>query len=131
MSGTVAVDIGTSGIRAQAIDGDGRPIRTCITSHNPVPGANVMDHMSFAIGYGEDLAHRLITGTVRELCNRLGVPSPDRVAVCGNPIQLSFFENIGIKDLAYAGENKLRSENVAPLERRGHIADGEDLGLPG
>ena len=90
-----------------------------------------MDHMSFAIEYGERLAHELILGSVHELCDRLGVPSPDRIAVCGNPIQLSFFEDIGIKDLAYAGENKLRSENVVPLERRGHVTDGGPLGFPG
>ncbi len=131
MGGTVAVDIGTSGIRAQALSDDGGPLRTCITSRNPIPGANVMDHMSFAIDYGEGLAHSLLVDAVHSLCTELKVPSPDRIAVCGNPIQLSLFEGISIKDLAYAGENKLRSEKVEPIERRGHIADGERFGFPG
>jgi methylamine methyltransferase corrinoid activation protein len=28
----------------------------------------------------------------------------ERLAVCGNPIQLSLFQNIEIRDLAYAGK---------------------------
>ena len=52
----VAVDLGTSGYRAQKIDMDTREIkRTVITLRNPLPGANVMDHMDFAIRYGRIL----------------------------------------------------------------------------
>ena len=54
----VAIDLGTSGYRAQKIDLDTEEIRrTVITLRNPLPGANVMDHMDFAIHYGQDLAH--------------------------------------------------------------------------
>ena len=95
----LAVDIGTSGIRAQLLDLDTRRVvRTCITTRNPIPGANIMDHMSFAIQYGEDLAHSLIADACRQLVSAL---KPDRLvqmAVCGNPIQLSLFEGIGISD---------------------------------
>jgi uncharacterized 2Fe-2S/4Fe-4S cluster protein (DUF4445 family) len=48
MSYGVAIDLGTSGYRAQKIDLDTEEIRrTVITLRNPLPGANVMDHMGF------------------------------------------------------------------------------------
>ena len=60
MSYGVAVDLGTSGYRAQKINLDTKEIkRTAITLRNPLPGANVMNHVDFAIRYGEDLAHGL------------------------------------------------------------------------
>ncbi len=132
MTQAVAIDIGTSGIRAQLLDlGDGRVLRTCMTDRNPIPGANVMDHMSFAIEYGLDLAHSIMLSAVHDLVDRLSPADLRRIAVCGNPIQLSIFEGIDIRDLAYAGENKLRTENVERLDRKGHIIDGGPLGFPG
>ena len=128
----LAIDIGTSGIRAQLLDLETRRVvRTCITTRNPIPGANVMDHMSFAIQYGEELAHSLIADACRQLISAL---KPDRLvqmAVCGNPIQLSLFEGIGISDLAYAGDNKIRNEGIERRDRRGHVTDGAFLGYPG
>ncbi|MBR5999330.1 MAG: methylamine methyltransferase corrinoid protein reductive activase [Candidatus Methanomethylophilaceae archaeon] len=132
MAQAIAIDIGTSGIRAQLLDlGDGKVLRTCMTDRNPIPGANVMDHMSFAIDYGLDLAHSIMIEAVRDLVDRLSPTDLTRIAVCGNPIQLSLFEGIDIRDLAYAGESKLRSEGVERIDRIGHIRDGGDLGFPG
>jgi uncharacterized 2Fe-2S/4Fe-4S cluster protein (DUF4445 family) len=42
----VAIDLGTSGFRAQKIDLEsGKIKKTVITLRNPLPGANVMDHL--------------------------------------------------------------------------------------
>ncbi|MBO4502675.1 MAG: methylamine methyltransferase corrinoid protein reductive activase [Candidatus Methanomethylophilus sp.] len=127
----VAIDIGTSGIRAQLLDIDtGKVLRTRVTTRNPVPGANVMDHMSFAIQYGEDLAHSIVADACRQLIAALGPDDLVRVAVCGNPIQLSLFEGISIKDLAYAGDNMIDGHGIQRLDRKGHIVKGGFLGYP-
>jgi methylamine methyltransferase corrinoid protein reductive activase len=132
MEQAIALDSGTSGIRGQLLDlGDGQVIRTCITSRNPVPGANVMDHMSFAIDCGADLAHGILLSAVRDVVSKLHPERLERLSVCGNPIQLSLFEGLDIRDLAYAGDNKLRSENVSRIDRKGHTLDGASLGFPG
>jgi len=74
----VAVDLGTSGYRAQKIDLDKEEIRrTVITLRNPLPGANVMDHMDFAIHYGQDLAHGLSINAVKNLFQALDVKSEE------------------------------------------------------
>ena len=128
----IALDIGTSGIRGQLLDLDARKVvRTCITTRNPIPGCNVMDHMSFAIQYGQELAHRVLVDAVRQIISKLSPDHLVRIAVCGNPIQLSLFEGIDIRDLAYAGENKLQMEGIQRLDRKGHVADGGFLGYPG
>jgi len=128
----IALDIGTSGIRGQLLDLDSHSVvRTCITTRNPIPGCNVMDHMSFAIQYGQELAHQILTDAIRQIITKLTSDAPIRIAVCGNPIQLSLFEGIDIRDLAYAGENKLKLEGVERKDRKGHIADGEIIGMPG
>lgn len=105
----VAIDIGTSGIRAQKIDLDTGDIqKTVITLRNPLPGANVMDHLDFAITYGLDLAQGLHVNAVKHVIETLGVKPEEleRMSICGNPIQLSIFQGIPIDDLAYAGERK-------------------------
>ena len=107
----IALDLGTSGIRGQAIDLESKEIlSTVITSRHPLPGANIMDQMNFAIEAGQDITHDIHISAVNQVISALGVPleSCERLAVCGNPIQLSFFEEIEIRDLAYAGENKKR-----------------------
>jgi len=72
---------------------------------HPLPGGNVMDHLDFAITTGEDVAHAVIVETVRRMFQRFDadLSKVGRLAVCGNPIQLSLFQNIEIRDLAYAG----------------------------
>lgn len=126
----VAVDLGTSGYRAQKIDMDTREIkRTVITLRNPLPGANVMDHMDFAIRYGQDLAHGLSVNAVKTLLQTLDVPSEelDRISICGNPIQLSIFQGITIEDLAYAGERKKKKYNIQEQTRNARIIPSSEI----
>ena len=131
MAQGIAVDIGTSGIRGQLLDlVTGKVIRTCITTRNPIPGSNVMDHMTFALNYGLESAHRILISAVMEVMDQLRPADLFRMSVCGNPIQLSIFEGIDIRDLAYAGENKKRNENVPIIERTGHVINGTSIGMP-
>jgi uncharacterized 2Fe-2S/4Fe-4S cluster protein (DUF4445 family) len=111
----VAVDLGTSGYRAQKIDLDTEEIRrTAITLRNPLPGANVMNHVDFAIQYGQDLAHGLSINAVTNLIQALDVErgEVERISICGNPIHLSIFQGISIEDLAYAGERKKKKYDI-------------------
>lgn len=126
----IAVDIGTSGVRGQLLDlGTGEVVRTCVTTHNPLPGANVMDHLSFAIERGPGLASEILSDTIRELIAHLRPDRLERLSVCGNPIQLSLFTRTEIRDLAYAGANKLAGENVGNVDRSGRIISGDEVGL--
>lgn len=126
----VAIDIGTSGIRAQKIDLDNGEIKkTVITLRNPIPGANVMDHLDFAITYGLELAHGLHVNAVRKVIEALGVEAEElqRMAICGNPIQLSIFQGIPIEDLAYAGERKKEKLNIKEQNRDARIIDCSEI----
>ena len=126
----IALDIGTSGIRGQLLDiPSGRILRTSILSRNPLPGSNVMDHLTFAIDHGAELARSILLDSVNYIISSLGPKDLRTVSVCGNPIQLSLFEGIEIRDLAYAGENKIRNDNIIPAERKGHIVPGNTIGL--
>ena len=70
----VAIDLGTSGFRAHKIDLEsGKIKKTVITLRNPLPGANVMDHLDFAIRYGLDKAHELSITAVKNILAELGV----------------------------------------------------------
>lgn len=126
----VAIDLGTSGIRAQKIDLDSGEIqKTVITLRNPLPGANVMDHLDFAITYGLERAHGLHVNAVRKVIEALGVEAEDlqRMAICGNPIQLSIFQGIPIEDLAYAGERKKEKLNIKEQNRDARIVDCSEV----
>lgn len=126
----VAIDLGTSGYRAQKIDLDtGEIKRTVITLRNPLPGANVMDHMDFAIHYGQDLAHGLSVNAVKNLFETLGVEKEEleRLSICGNPIQLSIFQGISIEDLAYAGERKKQKYNIKEQNRNARIVSSKEI----
>ncbi len=126
----VAIDIGTSGIRAQKIDLDSGEIqKTVITLRNPIPGANVMDHLDFAITYGLDLAQGLHVNAVKHIIETLGVKPEEleRMAICGNPIQLSIFQGIPIDDLAYAGERKKEKLNIKDEDRSARIVDCSEI----
>ncbi|MBS4032369.1 MAG: methylamine methyltransferase corrinoid protein reductive activase [Clostridiales bacterium] len=116
----IALDLGTSGFRGQAIDLETKRIlKTVMTARHPLPGANVIDHLNFAIDAGSDAAHQIIIITINQIIGLLRLPGQviERLAVCGNPIQLSLFENIEIRDLAYAGENKKRLLGIVPPDR--------------
>jgi methylamine methyltransferase corrinoid protein reductive activase len=126
----VAIDLGTSGYRAQKVDLDTKEIkRTVITLRNPLPGANVMDHMDFAIHYGQELAHGLSVNAVKNLLQTLDVQSGelDRLSICGNPIQLSIFQGINIEDLAYAGERKKKKYNIQEQNRNARIISSSEI----
>jgi methylamine methyltransferase corrinoid protein reductive activase len=49
------------------------------------------------------------------------------LAVCGNPIQLSLFQGIEIRDLAYAGKRKLESLGVVPPKRNAQVVKAGDI----
>lgn len=129
----VAIDLGTSGFRSQKVDLEtGEIKKTVVTMRNPLPGANVMDHMDFAINYGLDNAHKLVINAISVLVDRLGVAPGDlcRLSVCGNPIQLSLFQGIPIDDLAYAGERKREKLNIQEQKRESkHLPSSEVAGL--
>ncbi|MDA8408402.1 MAG: methylamine methyltransferase corrinoid protein reductive activase [Deltaproteobacteria bacterium] len=116
----IAMDLGTSGFRAQAMDLNSRKIiSTAITTRHPLPGANVIDHLHFALEMGIDVAGSIMIEAINKVLGRLQVPLDRivRMAVCGNPIQLSLFQRIEIRDLAFAGKRKLESLGVVPPKR--------------
>lgn len=130
MNQAINIDIGTSGIRAQLLNlMDSSVLRTAILSRNPLPGANVVDHMDFAISYGQGTAHEILVSAINSLINNLKPGKLKRIAVCGNPIQLSIFEGIEIRDLAFAGRNALEKMHVKPPKRDGHVVSGNEIGL--
>lgn len=128
----IALDLGTSGFRCQAIDlATKETIATAITTRHPIPGMNVIDHVNFAVDSGRHVANGLMVGTVTKLFEELSIDLDKvvRVAVCGNPFQLSIFQNIEIRDLAYAGKSILKRLGVVPPKRDGEILRASDVGL--
>ena len=128
----IALDIGTSGIRTQALDiENGKVISTAITLRHPLPGANVVDHLHFAIKVGRDTAHDILIDSVNKVIKSLNIDleNVERVAVCGNPIQLSLFHNIEIRDLAYWGPHALERLHVTPPSRNAIIVNAKEIGL--
>ena len=126
----ISLDLGTSGFRSQLIDLETKEtIKTVITMGHPLPGGNVMDHLDFAITTGPDVAHSLILETVKEILEKFNVEPEKikRIAVCGNPIQLSLFQNIEIRDLAYAGESKQAALGVSDVKREARIFPANEL----
>ncbi len=120
----IAMDLGTSGFRAQLIDlGTRQIIKTSMTTKHPLPGANITDHLDFAITVGEDIAHEIIIDTVCKLITTFNVDplQISKIAVCGNPIQLSLFQNSEIRDLAYAGKNMQKRLGIENIERQARI----------
>ncbi|MCI2074658.1 MAG: methylamine methyltransferase corrinoid protein reductive activase [Candidatus Methanomethylophilus sp.] len=130
----IALDIGTSGLRAQAIDlGTGETVGTAITQRHPIPGMNVIDHVNFAIKSGEDVANRLLVDCANQLFASLGIDlsKVKRIGVCGNTFQMSLFQNIEIRDLAYAGQNMLKDLGVVPPKRDGAVINARSMGIKG
>ena len=126
----IAIDIGTSGIRAQSYDlTNGKTISTAITLRHPLPGANVVDHLHFALEVGRDKAHKLLINAINKVIDNLEVGNVKRLAVCGNPIQLSLFNNIEIRDLAFWGENALKDQNITPPSRKSKTVKASEIGL--
>lgn len=126
----IALDLGTSGFRSQLIDLEKQEtVKTVITMGHPLPGGNVMDHLDFAITTGEDVAHRLMIETVKEILEKFDVEPEkiQRIAVCGNPIQLSLFQNLEIRDLAYAGKNKQAALGVEEVKREARTFPANEI----
>ncbi len=130
----IALDLGTSGFRCQAIEIDSKAtVATAVTERHPIPGMNVIDHVNFAMKSGEDVANGLMIGAINNLFKELNIDLScvEVVAVCGNPFQLSLFQNIEIRDLAYAGKNMLAELGVVSPPRDGDIVDATSIGLIG
>jgi len=130
----IALDIGTSGLRAQLLDKEnGKTVATSITARHPIPGMNVMDHVNYAMTSGRDVATGLLITAINSLFSSFetDLSKVKTVAVCGNPFQLSLFQNIEIRDLAYAGKNMLKTLGVVSPPRDGDIVKASDLGLKG
>jgi uncharacterized 2Fe-2S/4Fe-4S cluster protein (DUF4445 family)/Pyruvate/2-oxoacid:ferredoxin oxidoreductase delta subunit len=132
----IALDLGTSGFRGQALDleKDGIILSTAVTTRHPLPGANVIDHLHFALEIGLERTHQIVLDAVNKVIDNLRVENDRivRLAVCGNPIQLSLFQKIEFRDLAYAGKRKLDALGVVPPKRdamivRAHEISGLDL----
>ncbi|MCL2143542.1 MAG: methylamine methyltransferase corrinoid protein reductive activase [Methanomassiliicoccaceae archaeon] len=128
----ISLDIGTSGIRGHGVElSSGKILSTAITESHPLPGANIMDHLTFCIKLGKDVAHSILMGTVNKLIKELNIDiaKVERVAICGNPIQLSLFQNMQIDDLAYAGEKAWETRGITPLKRNARTIPAVDVGL--
>jgi len=127
----IALDLGTSGFRGHAIDLDqnGIILSTAVTTRHPLPGANVIDHLHFALEIGLDRAHEVMVHAVNQVIENLGIEKTEvvRLAVCGNPIQLSLFQEIEFRDLAYAGKRKLESLGVVPPKRDAQVVKARDI----
>lgn len=134
MSRGIAFDIGTSGFRVQYVDLESKKVlKTAITLRHPLPGANVMDHLNFAIKVSEDIAHKLMIDAFERILNQMNVDikSIEKIAICGNPIQLSLFEGISIKDLAYADPKYLEANKIAIQPRNAKLISSKKIGLKG
>jgi methylamine methyltransferase corrinoid protein reductive activase len=128
----IGLDIGTSGIRSQAIEREtGNVLSTAITLRHPLPGSNVMDHLDFCISNGVDVGHGIVVRAVESVLNSLeiDVKRVERIAVCGNPIQLSIFQGIEIRDLAYAGDAALERIGISRLERKATVLSADKIGF--
>ncbi|HEY3421180.1 MAG TPA: methylamine methyltransferase corrinoid protein reductive activase [Methanomassiliicoccales archaeon] len=129
----IALDLGTSGYRTHLVDlsRNGKIVSTAITMRHPLPGANIMDHLHFWIENGSEIGHKIITDSVDELIEMHSAEPNEieRIAVCGNPAQVSMFQNIEIRDLARAGQNALKRLNVEPPDRRGNVTSAGEIGL--
>ena len=130
----IALDIGTSGLRCQAIDLKTKEtVSTAMTSRHPIPGMNVIDHVNFAMDAGQDVANGLMMRAINNLFKLLNtdLSKVKKIAVCGNPFQLSIFQNIEIRDLAYAGKSMIERLGIKPPDRNGAVVKASDLGITG
>ena len=130
----IALDIGTSGLRCQAINLDtNETVSTAMTSRHPIPGMNVIDHVNFAIDSGQDVATGLMIRAINNLFKLLDIDLSKvvRIAVCGNPFQLSIFQNIEIRDLAYAGKSMIKRLGIVSPDRNGAVVRASELGIEG
>lgn len=90
-----------------------------------------MDHLHFWIENGAEVGHKIVMDTVGNLIRAHGADtdSISRLAVCGNPAQVSMFEGIEVRDLTYAGQSLLKRLDVKVPDRRGKVIKAGDIGL--
>ena len=70
----IAIDIGTIGIRAQSYNlTTHKTISTAITLRHPLPGANVVDHLHFALNIGRETAHNILITTINRVIANLNI----------------------------------------------------------
>ncbi len=126
----IALDLGSSGFRAHAVDlSEGDILMGASTLCHPLPGGNVVDHILFSLTYGHGLAHDIVMGTINKLIESITMPKEvELIAVCGNPIQLSIFTNGELRDLAFSPDAMMRKGICVPT-RDGQILDAKSLGL--
>jgi methylamine methyltransferase corrinoid activation protein len=126
----IALDLGSSGFRAQAVDlSKGDAVAGACTLCHPLPGGNVIDHILFSLTYGQDLAHRIVIKTVNRLIELVeNAKEIELLAVCGNPIQLGLLTNGEIRDLAFSPDAMMR-KGIAMPSRDGRVMDARKLGL--
>jgi methylamine methyltransferase corrinoid activation protein len=132
MAIAIGLDIGTSGIRTQAIELETKKVlSTAITLRHPLPGSNVIDHLDFCLNNGRGVGHDIVVRAVDSVIRSLDVEpgQVERIAACGNPIQMSIFQNIEIRDLAFGGENTLKRLGLTRPERKTAILDAGKIGL--
>ncbi len=128
----ISLDMGTSGTRAHSVDlSDGKILSTSVTDCHPLPGANIMDHLTFCINVGTELAHKIVMDTVNKVIRTLDVDlkKVEKVSICGNPIQLSLFQGLPVDDLAFAGENAHKARGIKVLERNAGVFSAVDVGM--
>ena len=126
----IALDLGTSGFRAQLINLETKKVvKTAMTMRHPLPGGNVIDHLDFALEVGEDIANNIILDAVGKIIETFGVDPVciQKMVVCGNPIQLSLFQNSEIRDLAFAGKNMQRRLGVENVDRSARVFPASEL----
>jgi methylamine methyltransferase corrinoid protein reductive activase len=94
---------------------------------------NVIDHVNFAMDAGRDVANALMIRAINNLFKLLNIDlsKVSRIAVCGNPFQLSIFQNIEIRDLAFAGKSMIQRLGIVPPDRNGAIVKASDMGIIG
>lgn len=126
----IALDLGTSGFRAQLIDLETKKVvKTSMTMKHPLPGGNVTDHLDFAISIGEDVAHNIIIDAVGKMIEGFDIDTSQisKMAVCGNPIQISLFQNSEIRDLAYVGRNMRKRLGIDNVRRDARLFPATDI----
>lgn len=126
----IALDLGSSGLRARSVDiSNGDVLIEGCTLCHPLPGGNVIDHILFALTYGQDLAHSIVVKTVNRLIELVAKPKDiELIAVCGNPIQLGLFTNGELRDLAFSTD-ALKRKGIDIPSRESRIFDASVLGL--
>jgi methylamine methyltransferase corrinoid protein reductive activase len=126
----IAVDLGTSGFRAHAVDlADGTICAAAAAAAHPLPGGNLIDHVQFALECGSAAAAQRMVSGVNRLIAALGVQAQDieRLAVCGNPAQLSLFQGLDVRDLAYSGKRKLAALGIGDISRPAAQRSGSEF----